>query len=328
MAEARFISASTAERTQGGGFAYWQALHPRSDLTLPDPTLADDFHGEMITGLGADGTAFCHYESDPVIVRFGRPGADAVMVGVLWRGSMRIRHGHESPRVIGPGSGLFVIDGGKAVTLQSLKRTSLSYLAIPRARAIAAIDADISCLDRGVLSLGSSGLPGFLIAMMRRMRREGLQLNGTAAATVLETARVLGLGCLSRIAGEWGERSGPTHPLVAAVRAYIERHAGEPMLTAAAIAAALGCSRAHLYRALARDNLSVGILLRAARLERACQLLRVRKLSIDQIAIASGYGSTTAFGRAFRARFGTTPARWRKDSDGGVETRSVELRDE
>lgn len=317
MAPLRFFTASTASRPLGERFAYWQSLHPRADLTLTDDGLAAAYHGEMLTCIAPDGTAFCQYESDPVIVRFGRQGADSIMLGVLWSGALRIRHGRENSRLVGPGSGLFVIDAGKPVTLQSLKRTSLSYFAIPRGRAITAVDADLSYLDPGIVAMGIAGVPGFLVATMRRIRREAENLDAMAAAAVMDAARSLCLGCLRQLVSERVGHKRPPDALVAQAKAYIERHGGERMLTAASIAAALGCSRAHLYRAFADVEESVGAYLRAARLDRARTLLRVRKLSIDQIAIASGYGSATAFTRAFRVRFGVTPAKWRTEQAQG-----------
>lgn len=51
---------------------------------------------------------------------------------------------------------------------------------------------------------------------------------------------------------------------------------------------------------------------RAARLMRACTLLRESALSIEEVAQAVGFSSAANFSTAFRARFGCTPSFYRK----------------
>lgn len=48
------------------------------------------------------------------------------------------------------------------------------------------------------------------------------------------------------------------------------------------------------------------------RLEKACALLESEKLSIDQVAEQSGFGSAETLRHHFRLRFKTTPTQWRK----------------
>jgi transcriptional regulator GlxA family with amidase domain len=50
------------------------------------------------------------------------------------------------------------------------------------------------------------------------------------------------------------------------------------------------------------------------RLDAATGLLRDTALSVTLIAANVGYTSEAAFSRAFKRRYGTPPARWRRDS--------------
>ena len=50
----------------------------------------------------------------------------------------------------------------------------------------------------------------------------------------------------------------------------------------------------------------------ALRLDRAAERLRRGEGLVDDIAYAAGYDSPSAFGRAFRRRFGTTPSAFRQ----------------
>jgi AraC family transcriptional regulator, glycine betaine-responsive activator len=74
----------------------------------------------------------------------------------------------------------------------------------------------------------------------------------------------------------------------------------------------LSISPRHLDR-LFRQHLHVGFLqfYRGLRLQHARQLLEQSPLSILEIAVATGFSSTSHFSSAFKAQFGTSPARKR-----------------
>jgi LacI family transcriptional regulator len=63
--------------------------------------------------------------------------------------------------------------------------------------------------------------------------------------------------------------------------------------------------RAYLGRSPAEE-------IRRVRLERGCQLLERRELSITEIALACGFSNATRFGIAFRKKYGSTPRTYRK----------------
>lgn len=63
--------------------------------------------------------------------------------------------------------------------------------------------------------------------------------------------------------------------------------------------------RAYLGRSPAEE-------IRRVRLERGCQLLERRELSITEIALACGFSNATRFGIAFRKKYGATPRSYRK----------------
>jgi len=93
---------------------------------------------------------------------------------------------------------------------------------------------------------------------------------------------------------------------------HIDAHLGKPDLSAAEIAAALGCSRAHLYRVFARHGTTVAARLRESRLRQARRLLEgAPQLSIELIAWRCGYADSSSFGKAFKRRFGASPYDWR-----------------
>ncbi|MEM9158357.1 MAG: AraC family transcriptional regulator [Verrucomicrobiota bacterium] len=78
------------------------------------------------------------------------------------------------------------------------------------------------------------------------------------------------------------------------------------------IAARIGCSREHLTRRFAKQyGRSPAEVLRELRLERAKELLTVTPIAIAEVARYCGLPESNSFHRAFRKRFGASPAECR-----------------
>ena len=93
-------------------------------------------------------------------------------------------------------------------------------------------------------------------------------------------------------------------------RELIEDSAAEPSLGEIAQAAAL--SKFHLLRLFkAAFGCTPSAYWRARRLDRGRRLLKATPMSVSEIAGALGYESASAFIRAFRRHFGTTPQAFR-----------------
>jgi AraC family transcriptional regulator len=93
---------------------------------------------------------------------------------------------------------------------------------------------------------------------------------------------------------------------------HIDRHLDEP-LELDTLAAVANFSSFHFHRLFsALMGEAPGEYLRRRRLETAAtRLVSQPELPILHVALAVGFGSTEAFGRAFKARFGFTPSAWR-----------------
>lgn len=99
--------------------------------------------------------------------------------------------------------------------------------------------------------------------------------------------------------------------LVGRARAAIPK-AGGGFRTLDEVAGKLGVSGRTLKRKLAIGGTSYSALLDEARLERARELLRADRRSIEEIAESLGYSDVANFTRAFRRWTGSTPAAERK----------------
>lgn len=93
----------------------------------------------------------------------------------------------------------------------------------------------------------------------------------------------------------------------------VKNHQSDRMLTTAVAAASMSMSRMHLNRRLrASTGQSTHEFIQALRLNRARELLVQHSTPIAAIAQEVGFRSISHFTKAFRLRFGITPARYRR----------------
>jgi AraC-like DNA-binding protein len=105
----------------------------------------------------------------------------------------------------------------------------------------------------------------------------------------------------------------PFAPRVAeGIRKHIESNLDGDLSTAA-LAAAVRSTTTGFCRAFrATFGTTAGDYVLALRLERACELMRERRLSLTDIALACGLYDQPHLCRHFRQRFGMPPGKWRK----------------
>ena len=95
------------------------------------------------------------------------------------------------------------------------------------------------------------------------------------------------------------------------VKQYIREHLDEP-LNRELLAAVADFSVPHLHRIFnACVGESVAGYVRRIRLERAGRKLRLGAVDITEVALAAGYESHAAFGKAFKKQFGLSPSEFR-----------------
>ena len=89
---------------------------------------------------------------------------------------------------------------------------------------------------------------------------------------------------------------------------YLRSHFRSP-INLKIVAAKCGVSREHFNRAFrARFREAPGTMLRRLRLEHAHAMLAASQLDVAEVARACGFASANTFGRAYRARYGRSPA--------------------
>jgi AraC family transcriptional regulator len=95
------------------------------------------------------------------------------------------------------------------------------------------------------------------------------------------------------------------------VQKYIREHIHEP-LNRDVLAAVAGFSVPHFHRIFtAHTGENISNYVRRVRLERAGRKLRLGAVDITEVALAAGYDTHSAFGRAFKQQYGLSPSEFR-----------------
>jgi AraC family transcriptional regulator len=99
---------------------------------------------------------------------------------------------------------------------------------------------------------------------------------------------------------------------ITAVKHYIREHIDEP-LKREVLAAVAGFSVSHFHRIFtAQIGENIVDYVRRVRLERAGRKLRMGAVDITEVALAAGYQTHAAFGKAFKQQFGLSPSEFRQ----------------
>lgn len=158
---------------------------------------------------------------------------------------------------------------------------------------------------------GSDGLTGVMSRFLVDLARHNEQLSGAQAERVLVHATDLVLALLGGRADDCDAmRSSGQRSLMLRIKDYIERHLMDAELGPTTIAAASNISTRYLHKLFEAESQSVAAYVRARRLARCRRELldpRCADQPISALAFRWGFNDLSAFNRAFKAAFGTTP---------------------
>jgi AraC family transcriptional regulator, positive regulator of tynA and feaB len=185
-------------------------------------------------------------------------------------------------------------------------------LFIPRVRVSAVLD------DPGALAGRLLPRHGMAVLLRNQMLATIDQ-----AAHMLPEQRIMAVNAASEMALSILQMQGPSRAngegaetgLYHAALALIARDCANPLLTPQQLVETMGCSRAALYRAFAREGASVAAAIWEARLAYAARLLQspgATSLLISEVAFRSGFAEHSTFDRMFKRQYGLTPGDMRQ----------------
>src|SRR5262245_6196329 len=247
------------------------------------------------------GTAFSMTRSPALVAR----GADQLLIMLQLEGSVDTDFGARRTQ-IEPGD-VAIFDYARPFHSVA---TDYANLIVHLSRE--SVPAGLLALEpHGLIYPRGSGAARLIGAAMREYYAQADDLTVSEAEAAIEGIVVLTTACArARLAGDEADHVKSRRK---AALDYIDAHLGNEQLGPDEIADAAHLSRASLYRVLAADGGIRAVLLKR-RLDEALRLILADnedERSLTEVAKRCGFGGTSQFSRAFRARFGLPPRQYR-----------------
>jgi AraC-like DNA-binding protein len=240
---------------------------------------------------------------DQVRQRAERADADDLFFGINLAGAALARQrGQEAPVRPGDAMALRLVEGPFSVVRPTPSRMigiRVSRPALPGRRLVVGNSPALRLLTGYLTALGAGPAPADPVL---------------ADAVVGHLIELIGLS-LGRAPHDPTPAAGGAVRVarLAALKADIARHLGDPELSVAAVAARHGISPRYVHKLFEGDGRTYSQVVLEARLERARRDLRSSTRTVSAIAGAAGFGDLSYFNRTFRRRYGMTPTEARRE---------------
>ncbi|MFC9293846.1 helix-turn-helix domain-containing protein [Streptomyces sp. NPDC057010] len=299
---------------------FYEAL--TSDL-MPlalSPRHTADFRAK-ITDLDLGAVRLTAFAYSPVLARrtsahVRRGDPEQFQLALITRGAIRTsQRGTES---IATGDSLVLTDTSRAMESQSVGAAGLAealVLQIPRSHLLLSPDRADRLLAREIRA--GEGSAAILAGFLRTLLAHGPSCQPEELLGMGSVALDLATACLARQLGtpELAPAEARAQEMLQRISRFIENNLGDPELTPQVIADRHCISLSSLYVLFRDQPMSVAARIRQGRLQRAhADLARpdLRGQPVQTIAARWGFRTATAFSRAFREAYGTTPTEHRQ----------------
>jgi len=304
----RFYQAGTDAVPARERFDYWHSLFAGADLA-PLGARAD-YHARLAGCDGDDGVIFTDMSCAPTAAAYAGQDINHLRISIVTHGVLHVSDDKDNRTVFRPGHQLALFDASRAGKVDSPSGYRALHLTLPRPLVLAALGENPT---GGALL--RSHLPASPLGQMLGMQLEMIACHGPCMnAREISGAMQAVSALVTTYLGQLREHDDdplPDTALFTSASALIDRWKEDPTLTVERVAHALGCSRASLFRLFERQGIGIGAHIRETRLAHGKHLLRDTSLDIGEVALRTGYADASAFGKAFRHRYGLSPRDWR-----------------
>jgi len=292
-----------------------------SVLQHTDSRLPDDVGGASVRarrrGVGSEaGVGFWKHDvalSTPIEIertagRCRRDGHDHFFIACPIEPVPKLAHGNFTG-AIHPGQ-IAIFDSARPWRASSLVKNYFA-VTLPRRLVHGALGHAGDRLGGRVLIV-EPGLHALLTSHADALAQNGQSLSPAVLHSALGFISSVCLELLCRHDGLSDAPDRTDRHLLAAIKRQIESRLDDPGLSVPALAAAIGASRASLYRAFKDEKHGINAYITMARLERVRDLLAGGDgRAIGNVAFACGFDDVRSFNRLFRRQFGCTPSEMR-----------------
>lgn len=292
-------------------YEYWLTSQLTDFEALkPTPMQRQDFQG-TVTSLVSDTSALYELHSDGFAgfrsrAQIQKNESNKLALIYMIKGQAVCTYENDTQQVIQAGQFLF-FDALKPNRIQ-FHDPHFVEITLPRIPLLGAL-ANNAPPSQIANALSASPLSVLLSSQLRQCNQLADQLETKQQLALLQATESLALTVVDAISpGPWTQSEVRLDGLYIAALRYIHHNLGALTIDAETIAAALGCSRATLYRAFAKHPMSVAEQIRELRLQKLARLLQTadESQSIAYLAHSCGLHDIPNLSRLFRQRFGVT----------------------
>jgi len=289
----------------------WQAFRASVahlyTLSLPDPSEEARFTISTRIYATPQGILMCCQGTAFIMTRMPAliaPGANQLLILLQTEGSVDTDYaGRRARREAGD---VEIVDYARPFHSAATDYGNL-IIALARESAPAAL---LALEPHGLMFPREGGAARLIGAAMREFYAQADHLTVSEAEAAIEGIVALTTACArAKLAGDEADH---VKSRKKAALDYIDAHLGNAQLRPDEIAEAAHLSRASLYRLLAAEG-GIRAVLSKRRLDEAVRLMladETDRLSLKEIVNCCGFGGTSQFSRAFRARFGVPPRQY------------------
>lgn len=310
----RFQTISTEALAPADRFEFWATDVVRNvEIDPPDPWQRHDFQAKVVSLATATGEM--HYaESDRFSVHITRRTIrhsllDELALFLVLDGHVHCRYENDEAITVSQG-GFFLLDGLRPM---SLKFSQLAFIQLDLSRALleSIFPRSLPAPTLINAALAQSALAGLLRGHLQQFPCMAQGLAPTEQLALLDASESFAITTIeAAFSTAHKQTEYSSDGLFAAAQRYIRRHLVNPDLNPEAVAAAIGCSRATLYRLFADRELTVQGYVRELRLQQFMRLLQKENGAqpIQITAMRCGLYDGSNVSRMFRQRFGMSPS--------------------
>ncbi|MEO6016040.1 MAG: helix-turn-helix domain-containing protein [Polaromonas sp.] len=304
---------------------FWHHAHLGRMALSGKPEGRRPFEGRVRRILGKDAHLVEHTSDALVAVRSdaqcAQDGVDYISINLMLSCTEGlVDHGGQQRLQAGS---LWFVDSALPVEFRYPKHHSLSIF-LPRRRVLEALDGAAPRMAGGALLpaglQAGSGIGAVLESHMRMVAEHADAMSPAQRVTAISACAELALSVVQAAHQGAADPEQFQGGFYQAAMHVIDAGYGDPQLNPGAVAAAIGCSRASLYRLFASHDQGVAAMIWAARLEAARRMVASashQHLLFSEIAFRCGFTDQSTFNRMFRRRYGISP----RDARAAAEVR-------
>ncbi|MEO3435599.1 helix-turn-helix domain-containing protein [Inquilinus sp. CAU 1745] len=335
-----FMSASGQdslhEFSQGRPYGY--IFQTVSSEAAPPPERYDYWTGSLVRGLQVDrpnerqardfratATSLASLSGEMHLVRTDgfagtrTPGhiradqSDEMALHLIVEGKLTGQYEGDS-EIVAEAGDFFLVDVARPLRLAIEGCSSLIQIDLPRSLMESIFPVRIPPPSSVAKALAASSLTPLLRAHLLQLSRAVSGMNAAERLTMLDASEAF---VIATIEGAFAGTAVPgktgNEGLFMAAQRYIRAHLGRHNLNPSEIAAAVGCSRATLYRLFQGHGLTVSGHIRELRLQRLMRLLQRTSdgALVAVLAYRCGFHDIPNVNQMFRRRFGVSPTQAR-----------------